>query len=97
MRLVAQLGQSLPESTAIVSLRVDSVEGSFIAVAPHVTDVLGELGSVDRIQNARIVGGVTREAIAGARVERAALRFLRTQPSQTARSGATPRVGSARQ
>jgi hypothetical protein len=97
MRLVAQLGQSLPESTAIVSLRVDSVEGSFIAVAPHVTDVLGELGSVDRIQNARIVGGVTREAIAGARVERATFRFLRTRPSESARSGATARPGSARQ
>jgi hypothetical protein len=93
MRLVAQLGQSLPESTAIVSLRVDSLESSFTAIAPHVTDVLGELGSVDRIENPRIVGAVTHEIVAGAHVERATFRFRRATRALPTRSGDSTRVG----
>lgn len=76
-QLLAQLTQTLPESTAIVSLRVDSTEGSFVAVSPHVADLLGELGTVDQMSSPRIIGSVTREMVAGVRLERAAFRFRR--------------------
>jgi hypothetical protein len=92
--ILGQLGQSLPESTAIVSLRVDSVEGSFVAIAPHVTDVLAELGSIDSIQNTRIVGGVTREVVAGTPVERATFRFLRARRPRGARARAAIPTGT---
>jgi hypothetical protein len=80
-RVVGALSQALPESTAMLSFHVDSAEGSFTAIAPHIADVLPELGSVDLILAPRIVGSVTREVIAGARVERAAFRFRRSQSS----------------
>jgi hypothetical protein len=76
-RMLAALGQAIPESTAIVALRVDSIEGSFVAVSPHVADLLAELGSVDQMAGARIVGSLTRETLAGARLERATFRFRR--------------------
>ena len=53
---------------------------SFVAIAPHVADVLPELVSVEEVSGPRIVGSVTREVIGGARVERAAFRFRRARP-----------------
>jgi hypothetical protein len=93
-RLLAELTESLPESTAIVTLRVDSTEGTFVAISPHVTDLLAELGSIQQIASPRIAGSVTREIVAGARLERAAFRFQR--PHGAARSAGTPRVAPSR-
>lgn len=76
-RLLGDLSEALPESTAIVTMRVDSVEGSFVAIAPHVMDVLPELAGIHEMLGARIAGSVTRETFAGARVERATFRFRR--------------------
>ena len=84
-RLLGELTQALPESTAIVTLRADSTEGSFIAVSPHVTDVLGELGAVDQMLDTRIVGSVTRETVAGVRLERATFRFRRPRVARVHR------------
>jgi hypothetical protein len=83
-RMLGQLSQTLPESTALVSFRIDSIEGSFVAVAPHVTDLLNELTAVDEITAVKLVGSVTREMLGGVRVERATVRFRR------------PHVGSRR-
>ncbi|MDB4878545.1 MAG: hypothetical protein JWM41_4991 [Gemmatimonadetes bacterium] len=80
-QLLGQLSRSIPESTAIVTFRVDSIEGSFVAIAPHVTDLLPEIGAVEEVAGARIVGSVTRETVAGVRLERAAFRFRRSRPS----------------
>jgi len=76
-RMLGDLSQTLPESTALVAFHVDSVEGAFTAIAPHVADVLPELTSIDVITSPKIVGSVTRETIAGAHVERATFRFRR--------------------
>ncbi len=93
-RLLAELTQALPESTAIMTLRVDSAEGSFVAMSPHVTDVLSELGSIEQMIGPRIVGSVTREMVAGARVERAAFRFQR--PRAAARAISISHASSSR-
>ena len=79
-QLVGALAQSLPDSTALVSLGVDSAEGSFTALAPHAADILPQLSSVESILSPRIVGSVTREAAGAARVERATVRFRRARP-----------------
>ncbi|HTE44810.1 MAG TPA: hypothetical protein VK636_06165 [Gemmatimonadaceae bacterium] len=73
--LLAGLSQALPESTALISLRLDSLEGSFVAVTPHAVDILPQLSAVDLIGGARIVGSVTREPLGSIQVERATVRF----------------------
>ncbi|HEX3865446.1 MAG TPA: hypothetical protein VHV78_01795 [Gemmatimonadaceae bacterium] len=78
--LLGALAQAIPESTAMVTLRVDSVEASFVAVAPHAADILPELSSADGVYNPRIAGSVIRETQGGTRLERATVRFQR-QPS----------------
>ena len=76
-RLLGDLSEAIPESTAIITMRVDSVEGSFVAIAPHVMDVLPELAGIHEMSGARVTGSVTRETFAGARLERATFRFRR--------------------
>jgi hypothetical protein len=75
--LLGALSEALPESTALVSLRVDSLEGNLVALAPHAADVLPALLDLPGVAAPRIMGSVTREVQGGARVERAAIRFRR--------------------
>lgn len=75
VRLLASITAVLPESTAIVSLRVDSVGGTFTALAPHIADVIPALAAADDVTAPRLAGAVTREVMAGALLERAAIRF----------------------
>lgn len=87
--LLGAISEALPESTAMLSLRVDSLEGSFTALTPHAADILSELSQVDRVMNSRIVGSVTRENQGQARVERATIRFRRQRDPLRAPRGAT--------
>lgn len=82
-RTLGALSQEIPESTAILDIRVDSAEGSFAAIAPNIADVLPALVDVTEIAAPQIVGSVTRETIAGARLERAAFRFRRPHAART--------------
>jgi hypothetical protein len=85
--LLGALSRAIPESTAMLSFHVDSTEGGFTAIAPHVADVLPELAGVSDVIAPRIVGSVTRETFASVRVERATFRFLRVPPAKkTSRS-----------
>jgi hypothetical protein len=85
-RLLGSLSETMPESTAMLTFHVDSSEGGFTAVAPHVTDVLPLLESIEEINAARIVGSVTPEVISGVHVERAAFRFRRTRLGRALKS-----------
>jgi hypothetical protein len=75
--LLADVSETLPESTALAALHVDSAEGRFVAIAPSVVEVLPALGSVTRAIDPRITGSVTRENVGGVWLERATLRFRR--------------------
>jgi hypothetical protein len=75
--LLAALSEALPDSTALVSLRVDTLEGNVVVLAPHAATVLPALFDVPGIFVPRIVGSVTREVQGTARVERASIRFRR--------------------
>lgn len=83
-RALASLSRSLPDSTAILTLHLDSANGSFTAISPHVTDVLPALDDSEAIAAPRIMGSVTRDVIAGATVERAAFRFRRPRMTRQA-------------
>lgn len=80
-RVLGELAESIPESTAILTLHVDSLEGAFTAIAPHVADVLPELVNVRDVIAPRIVGSVTHEVVGGVSVERASFRFRRSVAS----------------
>ena len=81
-RILGALSQATPESTAILDLRLDSTQGSFTAIAPNVADVLPALANAAEIVAPQIVGSVTRETIAGVRLERAAFRFRRPRSAR---------------
>lgn len=76
--LLGALSETLPDSTALTSLRVDTLEASFVALAPRAAEVLPALVGVPGAIGQRIVGSVTRELQSGARLERASFRFRRT-------------------
>jgi hypothetical protein len=80
--LLGALSEALPDSTAMVSLRIDSLEGNFVALTPHAADVLPQLFEVPDVVAPRIIGSVTREVLGVAHVERAAIRFRRTLPAR---------------
>lgn len=79
--LLGAFSQALPESTAIVALRIDSAGGSFTALSPHAADILPQLTGIDGVTGARIAGAITREKVAGALLERATFRFERARPA----------------
>lgn len=83
-RALASLSRSLPDSTAILTIHLDSANGSFTAISPHVTDVLPALDDTETIVAPRIMGSVTRDVIGGATLERAAFRFRRPRTTRQA-------------
>jgi hypothetical protein len=93
--LLGKLSEALPDSTAVVSLRVDSLEGSFVTLTPHAANLLPPLFDLAGVIAPRIVGSVTREAQNGATVERASIRFRRV-PSGVARAPVVSARGDVR-
>jgi Tfp pilus assembly protein PilN len=91
--LLRDLATALPESTAITTLRVDSLGVTITAVAPHVADVVPALTGVSGAVMPQLTGAATREVMGGARLERATLRF-RFQRGGARRP--TPARGTAR-
>jgi hypothetical protein len=75
--LLAELARTLPDSTALLSLRIDSVETSLSVLTPHAADVIVELANAKRVVSPRIVGSVVRDAGARPPLERATIRFRR--------------------
>jgi hypothetical protein len=73
VQLLSVVAAALPESTAMLSLRVDSLEVNLVALSPRVTDVLPALGAVS--QSVRLVGPVSHDALDGNRFERATFRL----------------------
>lgn len=73
--LLGALSEALPDSTAILSLRVDSLEGSMSLLTARAPDVLPQLAGIESVIAPRIVGSVSREMAGAASVERIAIRF----------------------
>jgi len=82
--LLGAIAQSLPDSTALLTVRIDSLDGSFVALTPHASDILPQIAAVDPMILPRIVGSVTREMQGAAHVERATVRFRRRRPPTAA-------------
>ena len=76
-RLLGDLALALPDSTALLSLHVDTVEIDFSILTPHAADVIPQLGDLAGIVSPRIVGSVVRDAAARVALERASIRARR--------------------
>ncbi|HVX41703.1 MAG TPA: hypothetical protein VHB25_19235 [Gemmatimonadaceae bacterium] len=92
--LLGDLTRSLPESTAIVSLHIDSLSGTIMVLTPHVPDVLPQLVPLRRIVAPRLVGSITRESAANAQMERASIRFERPRSVDAGSRRRDPRARS---
>jgi hypothetical protein len=88
--LLGAISQALPESTALVTLRLDSLEGNLVALTPRAADILPQLMGVKEMMSPRIVGSLTKEAIGGVQLERATVRFKRWAPSTKPPLSASP-------
>jgi hypothetical protein len=80
--LLGSLSQQLPDSTAIVSLHVDSIGGTLVALAPVGTTTLPGVARASGVASAEITGAVTRETVAGAVLQRLVTAFRFARPSR---------------
>lgn len=76
-RLLSTLASSLPDSSALVSVRVDTATAQVVVLAPRAATVLARLERSPLIANPRIVGPITREKVGGRDAERVTVRFER--------------------
>src|SRR5207244_12006646 len=81
--LLGAISEALPESTALVTLRLDTLEGNFVALTPHAAEILPQLATVADIVAPKIVGSLTKETVGTAQVQRATIRFKRPAPSKS--------------
>jgi hypothetical protein len=75
LRLLGSVSLALPESTAIASLRVDSVGGALVLVSAAGPALVTPLARVDAFTNVQLTGTVTREAIGPVDLQRLTMRF----------------------
>ncbi len=100
--MVAMLGHltdALPDSTAVTSLRVDSLGGNMVLMSPRVMPVLAALLNVSDLEAVQSAGPVTREVIGGRELERLTVRFRfrqRALRNGSARDQGKPRYAQLR-
>ncbi|MEO7770286.1 MAG: hypothetical protein ABIX19_04605 [Gemmatimonadaceae bacterium] len=78
--MLGELALALPESTAITTLRLDTLGGSLSVISPHAAGTLDALSGLHGVGRALLVGPVTREITGTMELEHAALRFVLSRP-----------------
>jgi hypothetical protein len=82
--LLGGLSRALPDSTAIVNLRVDSLGGTMTLLSRTAASIVPRVATVQPVVEPRIVGAVTRETVSGRQLQRVTVRFaLRRPPGGT--------------
>lgn len=89
-RLLGDLALALPESTALLSLHVDTLEIDFAVLTPHAAEVTPRLSDVEGIASPRTAGSIVRDAAAGGTLERATIRARRREASSRDRGARVP-------
>lgn len=72
LRRLVDITGALPDSSAVVALRLDANGASIVALTPSGSSVLPALAALNGVASARLIGAVTRESIQGYRVQRVA-------------------------
>jgi hypothetical protein len=75
VQLLGGISRALPESTAIVSLRMDSAAVNLTILATNAAAVVARFNGITEFEDARIAGALTRENVAGVSLQRVAVRF----------------------
>lgn len=88
LAILRELADSLPDASALVTLRIDSASGTAVVLAAQVSDAVAAMDRLESITGVEIAGPVTREAIGGRELERATIRFA--VPERTASAGRKP-------
>lgn len=81
MAVLAELTRVLPESTAIVGLRMDSTGATIVLVTRRSGSVLSALDRSTVFTALEVIGPVTRESAAGHELERLTVRLRRSRPA----------------
>lgn len=71
--LLTAIARVLPESSAVVSLRLERTSGNLTVVAPRVADAVAQLVKLPAISGARLEGAVVAEDHGGVTLQRATL------------------------
>ena len=83
--LLSALSMQLPESTAIVALRLDTLGGTFIALSPVGAALVPAVSSMPSVEGLQLSAPITRETIGPLELQRTALRFRFTRHPSTSR------------
>lgn len=73
--LLGRVAQILPESTALLSFRADSVGGNFVLLTTSGTEILPEISRADGLESADLVGNVASQSFGTARLQRMMVRY----------------------
>jgi hypothetical protein len=73
--VMAELTRTLPAEAFMVTVRLDSAGGTFVALAPRAGDVLARLERSGMLVAPEVVGPVTRERVDAAERDRFTVRF----------------------
>lgn len=73
--LLGEISGTLPDSTAIINLRVDSVGGTMTLLSLSAASMVPRLATSRDILDPKIVGAVTRETVNGVPMQRITVRF----------------------
>lgn len=84
--LLARVAAALPDSSAILSFRFDSVGVAMTVIAPPQHDIIQALAQSATSQDLALAGPLVRELIAGVEVQRTVLTFVPLQPSGSGRA-----------
>jgi hypothetical protein len=89
LAILAALADSLPDGSALVMFRLDSLAGTAVVLAPRMAAVVGAMDRLPMVTSVEISGPVTRETMGERALERATLRFTSIRPPSDSPDRAT--------
>jgi Tfp pilus assembly protein PilN len=93
--LLGELSYALPESTAVTTLRLDSLGGSMSVITPSAGTMLKAIAALPQLEHAQLTGSVTREVTSGVELEHAGVRFIFARSVRSPRPRTLARLDSA--
>lgn len=73
--LLSSLSTQLPESTAIINLRVDTLGGTVVTLSPLGTAIVAAVGNTPDVDGLQLSAPITREQVGPIELQRMAVRF----------------------
>jgi hypothetical protein len=73
--LLGRIAAAMPDSTAIMTIRVDGASTAMVTVAPVGTTIIPDLTRLRELASAQVVGPVTQESAGALRLQRASIRL----------------------